>query len=176
MGRGASAQLHQVNVQGDPITTSRGCVDFAKHSAFMGEHLHTAFLHLQRISLCSPQFPDRGRRAPPFEQDPVQLLLPGEGNQPMHSNSPQTLPTPSSSDAGLKRFLQAGQFQLWEAPIQKQCFSIQQLASLSLSDLVLALPTVPAGILERIQTFAVEWLKKQDCPCNAVHTCFLLGL
>ena len=143
------------------------CQTFCLHGTC--EHLHTAFLHLQHISLRSPQFPDRGRRAPPFEQDPVQLLLPAEGSQPMHSNLPQTLPTPSSSDAGLKRFLQAGQFQLWEAPIQKQCFSIQQLASLPLSDLVLALPTVPAGILSRIQTSAVEWLKKQDCPCSCTH-------
>ncbi|CAE7797984.1 HERC1, partial [Symbiodinium necroappetens] len=51
------------------------CCHFAVHGSC--EHVHAALVHLNQISLATPEFPIRARAAPAFERDAVPVLLPG---------------------------------------------------------------------------------------------------
>ena len=60
-------------------------------------------------------------------------------------------------------FLRAHGLHVWEGIIQKQHMTVDLIAALPLSDLVAALPAIPAGILCEMQSNAKKWLE------TAVH-------
>lgn len=144
------------------------CQTFCTHGTC--EHLHAAFLHLDFISLREAVFPDRDRREPLFQQEPVHMLLPAR--EVPAQESPAQAPAPPGPNASLHAFLRAHHFQTWEDAIQKQCITVQQLSSLDFLHLRAALPNIPAGVLLNMQKAALDWLDKARKSCINVLKSF----
>ncbi|CAJ1330914.1 unnamed protein product, partial [Effrenium voratum] len=133
------------------------CSEFCIHATC--EHLHTAFIDMQMISLQRPEFPQRQRPVPLFEQEPIHILLPATARSAARQAGP---PVPALSlprqNSALTAFLQAHRWNVWDAPLQQQQVSVLQLATVDFADLRCALPSLPAGLLFNMKAAAKKWL------------------
>ena len=154
------------------------CHEFCLHGSC--EHFHAANVDLKQISLQEPTFPQRQKAIPIFQQSPVEVVLPAESRSD-RAMSPASRPSKHSmgrhrANAALTDFLRASGWALWDSVLQQERFTIDQLAMLAFCDLRVALPSVPAGILLRMQAAAREWQqsvsasgRKFEPICNSFH-------
>ena len=78
---------------------------------------------------------------------------------------------PHGTPMSLAKFARAYALHLWEPLLQKQCISVQQLATLSLPDLIAAFPIIPAGVLVHIQSATQTWLRPASDEARPLFRC-----
>lgn len=155
------------------------CHEFCFHGSC--EHFHAACVDLNQISLREPTFPQRQKTTPLFEQRPVEVIFPAASRSfPASSQASHPPKHPLAgchTNAALTDFLRADGWALWASVLQQERFSIDLLATLAVSDLRAAAPSIPAGILVQMQA-AVQRQKTVGAPgrislpmWNSWHPC-----
>ncbi len=96
---------------------------------------------------------------PTCEDSPGQILLPAEasrGNvQPQRPAKPCQIP--GHNRAQTDRFLKDLGLERWSDIFHAECIGVNMLSSMTFSDLKAALPSVPSGVVFRMQSKAATW-------------------